>query len=100
MAGHAQLKFVMTECSKTQIRLTRPIYNCQRIVRVLHNDNAFDLSSTGKNCMSLSIPVICFKVLSVPNSVISAYININTFLPKCVQALEFECHPKVCNYSI
>ena len=27
MAGHAQLKFVMTECSKTQIRLTRgPIH--------------------------------------------------------------------------
>ena len=26
MAGHAQLKFVMTECSKTQIRLTRPIW--------------------------------------------------------------------------
>ena len=26
LAGHAQLKFVMTECSKTQIRLTRPIY--------------------------------------------------------------------------
>ena len=25
MAGHVQLKFVMTECSKTQIRLTRPI---------------------------------------------------------------------------
>ena len=25
MAGHAQLNFVMTECSKTQIRLTRPI---------------------------------------------------------------------------
>ena len=24
MDGHAQLKFVMTECSKTQIRLTRP----------------------------------------------------------------------------
>ena len=24
MAGHAQLKFVMTECSKTQICLTRP----------------------------------------------------------------------------
>ena len=23
MAGHAQLKFVVTECSKTQIRLTR-----------------------------------------------------------------------------
>ena len=26
MAGHAQLKFVMTECSKTQICLTRPKY--------------------------------------------------------------------------
>ena len=25
MAGHAQLKFVMTECSKTQIHLTRSI---------------------------------------------------------------------------
>ena len=25
MAGHAQLKFVMTECLKTQIRLTRHI---------------------------------------------------------------------------
>ena len=27
MAGHAQLKFVMTECSKTQIRLTGLSYN-------------------------------------------------------------------------
>ena len=27
MAGHAQLKFVMTECSKTQIRLTGLIYD-------------------------------------------------------------------------
>ena len=26
MAGHAQLKFVITECSKTQIRLTRLIW--------------------------------------------------------------------------
>ena len=26
MAGHAQLKFVITECSKTQIRLMRPKY--------------------------------------------------------------------------
>ena len=25
MAGHAQLKFVMTECSKAQIRLTQSI---------------------------------------------------------------------------
>ena len=29
MAGHAQLKFVMTECWKTQIRLTRPKYCVQ-----------------------------------------------------------------------
>ena len=28
MAGHAQLKLVMTECSKTQIRLTRHIDEC------------------------------------------------------------------------
>ena len=27
LARHAQLKFVMTECSKTQIRLTGLIYN-------------------------------------------------------------------------
>ena len=27
MAGHAHLKFVMMECSKTQIRLTRPIFS-------------------------------------------------------------------------
>ena len=28
MAGHAQLQFVMTECSKTQIRLTGLNYEC------------------------------------------------------------------------
>ena len=27
MAGHAQLKFVLTECSNTQIRLTGPNYD-------------------------------------------------------------------------
>ena len=32
MAWHAQLKFVMTECSKTQIRLTRPICTCKPAV--------------------------------------------------------------------
>ena len=31
MAGHAQLKFDMTECSKTQIRLTRPKYIPQQL---------------------------------------------------------------------
>ena len=32
MTGHAQLKFVMTECSKTQIRLTRSI--CKRLTKI------------------------------------------------------------------
>ena len=31
MTGHAQLKFVMTECSKTQIHLTRLIFKCDRL---------------------------------------------------------------------
>ena len=30
MTGHAQLKFVMTECSKTQIRLTGPNYDTHK----------------------------------------------------------------------
>ena len=37
MAGHAQLKFVMTECSKTQIRLTRPICWFNTAARVACN---------------------------------------------------------------
>ena len=35
MAGHAQLQFVMTECSKTQIRLTRPISELANVKRAL-----------------------------------------------------------------
>ena len=35
MAGHAQLKFVMTECSKTQIRLTGP-NTCWGLLMTLH----------------------------------------------------------------
>ena len=34
MAGHARLKFVMTECSKTQIRLARPIFTRPRWLNV------------------------------------------------------------------
>ena len=34
MAGHAQLKFVMTECSKTQIRLTGLILSLVQIDKV------------------------------------------------------------------
>ena len=35
MAGHAQLKFVMTECSKTQIRLTGPNGYCFSVHEVV-----------------------------------------------------------------
>ena len=35
MAGHAQLKFVMTECSKTQIRLTGLKYTIKSCIRAL-----------------------------------------------------------------
>ena len=38
MAGHAQLKFVMTECSKTQIRLTGPkLYRFRCVASVVLN---------------------------------------------------------------
>ena len=36
MAGHAQLKFVMTECSKTQIRLMGPKYNYNGTYKLKH----------------------------------------------------------------
>ena len=39
MAGHVQLKFVMTECSKTQICLTR--HNCSSLMRSYPNDPKF-----------------------------------------------------------
>ena len=37
MAGHAQLKFVMMECSKTQIRLTGLKYNKDAIIKTDFN---------------------------------------------------------------
>ena len=39
MAGHAHLKFVMTECSKTQIRLTRPSFSCSFLGCLASNDS-------------------------------------------------------------
>ena len=45
MAGHAQLKFVMTECSKTQIRLTGLIY-FQQWKRQCQSLNAWYQSSS------------------------------------------------------
>ena len=42
MAGHAQLKFVMTECSKTQIRLTGLIWlylvSCRKSIQLHVNE--------------------------------------------------------------
>ena len=34
MAGHARLKFVITECTKSQIRLTRPNFTQHMMVCV------------------------------------------------------------------
>ena len=56
MAGHAQLKFVMTECSKTQIRLARLMLN--KLIRMwytlLHFSHLwptkFPLKSKGWMC--------------------------------------------------
>ena len=42
MAGHAQLKFVMTECSKTQIRLTGLTWSIQKSKVVSTALNAFE----------------------------------------------------------
>ena len=36
MAGHVQLQFVMTECSKTQIRLTRHNWKCKTDINLSH----------------------------------------------------------------
>ena len=49
MAGHAQLQFVMTECSKTQIRLTRP--KCKQ----LRGRSAFACAQSNQ-CLCFSMP--------------------------------------------
>ena len=49
MTGHAQLKFVMTECSKTQIRLTRPNYG--RSTQFFSEDNFRSYQSP--NCLDV-----------------------------------------------
>ena len=53
MAGHAQLKFVMTECSKTQIRLTRPIWYAQTFSDQYYskNNSKFNLVVTNGRWM-------------------------------------------------
>ena len=58
MAGHAQLKFVMTECSKTQIRLTGlvclPVLNSAFIfVKLTDHSSSFTCTSSW-SCMIFS----------------------------------------------
>ena len=53
MAGHAQLKFVMTECSKTQIRLTGHIWFLA-IVMVIF----------GRNCLNITDNFSTFTALN------------------------------------
>ena len=60
MAGHAQLKLVMTECSKTQIRLTRPIKSSASSSKVLVHVPQKSSSDKGDNRLKLeSKPNLC-----------------------------------------
>ena len=65
-AGHAQLKFVMTECSKTQIRLARPMYLFKYpIVYSLSRkfgckNKRFSMSLRGCSSLNVKISVIGF----------------------------------------
>ena len=56
MAGHAQLKFAMTECSKTQIRLSRPVSYFNN-----WNQTALIILVLGGVCNQFSILTICFS---------------------------------------
>ena len=63
MAGHAQLKFVVTECSKTQIRLTGLNWNCKCFHFNYHK------KKTTKKRLYLSLGVnlpinLCLRILS------------------------------------
>ena len=64
MAGHAQLQFVMTECSKTQIRLTRPIWRHSVCHREMSCKSNVCLSQTIAFCLRLvnNIKVNLIKV--------------------------------------
>ena len=48
IAGHAQLKFVMTECSKTQIRLTGLILSLQSINKINNTAQQFQSNISHK----------------------------------------------------
>ena len=54
MAGHAQLQFVMAECSKTQIRLTGLIY-CFQNYTVFYDFRPEDLHYSALETRALSL---------------------------------------------
>ena len=63
MTGHAQLKFDMTECLKTQIRLTRPIndkYTTMRYLLWLTIKGPLNLSSKFFFCLHFLFLSLCF----------------------------------------
>ena len=57
MAGHAQLKFVMTECSKTQIRLT----GLKCIVGTLYIETGADPEILKGGCTKFSGPELPYS---------------------------------------
>ena len=68
MAGHAQLKFVMTECSKTQIRLTGLICKSTKIkttnVCLQQSIYRVNLSPNEQCCWRLINTVVLYSVYS------------------------------------
>ena len=60
MTGHAQLKFVMTECSKTQIRLTGPKY--RKIEKKGPKYRKIE-----KKCLTLPSEVLAFRLIKRAN---------------------------------
>ena len=52
MAGHAQLKFVVTECSKTQIRLKGPHWRLVALTNAIKNiDDYTNIVSSMNNTL-------------------------------------------------
>ena len=72
MAGHAQLKFVMTDCSKTQIRLTRP----NLCLFFLSAYNSFFIVGL---ILSMQIPFVGFNPISTSEHMASAGNTLNQY---------------------
>ena len=77
MAGHAQLKFVMTECSKTQIRLTRLIYIPPENSSYSHNEPYYEISEELKVFEERYSNVLLFGDFNSRRRKIKDYIDID-----------------------